>query len=192
MILNFFLLLLSTQLSVDNKTETWTLDPSNSSIRFEVSHLVISTVPGSFNSFNVQLQPQKENSFDQSKLDAVIKVESINTGNKQRDGHLLQSDFFDAATYPNISFQNASLVFSDETNFQITGDLTIKKQTKKVTFDGTFGGYANMWGKKRAGFSASGKINRFDFGISYSDRLDSGGWVVGDEITFHINLEFVK
>jgi polyisoprenoid-binding protein YceI len=192
MINRLILLLLSSLLSVEYGAETWALDPTNSSIQFNVSHLLISTVPGTFNDFEVQIHPQIENSFDQTKLEAVIKVESIDTGNKQRDSHLLKSDFFDSTVYPNITFQNALLVFSNETNFQVIGDLTIKEHTKKITFDGTFGGFARMWGKERAGFSATGKINRFDFGINYNDKLASGSWIVGEEIIFHLNLEFVK
>ena len=116
MINSLILLLLSSLLSVEYGAETWALDPTNSSIQFNVSHLLISTVPGTFNDFEVQIHPQKENSFDQTKLEAVIKVESIDTGNKQRDSHLLESDFFDSAVYPNITFQNALLVFSDKTS----------------------------------------------------------------------------
>ena len=82
--------------------------------------------------------------------------------------------------------------FSDKENFQIEGDLTIKGITKKIVFKGTFGGLATMWGAERAGFSATGKINRFDFGISYDDKLDTGGLMVGEEVTFNLNLEFVK
>ena len=172
--------------------DSWAIDQSNSSIQFKIGHLLISSINGGFNDFTAQIMPEKENSFDHAKLESVIKVESIDTGNNQRDKHLLQSDFFEVNSFPEITFNNATLVFTNEDSFQVSGDLSIKSVTKRVTFNGTFGGYAEMWGQERAGFSAIGKINRFDFGISFNDTLDSGGLVVGEEVTFILNLEFVK
>ncbi len=172
--------------------QSWKIDPSNSSIEFKVRHLLISTVPGSFNTFTASLETSKEGSFDEATIEANIQVNSVDTRNKQRDAHLLESDFFEAKNFPEITFKNASLKFEDKENFKITGMLSIKGLTKEVTFTGQFGGVAQMWGKNRAGFTATGTINRFDFGIQFNDKLDNGGMVVGKEVTFVLNMEFVQ
>lgn len=172
--------------------ELWGIDPTNSSIQFQVPHLLISKVTGRFNNFNAGIQTAQADTFDGAKVEAILKVKNIDTGNQQRDHHLLQADFFEEDKHPDISFLNGTIKYLEDNNFQLTGELTIKGISKPVTLTGTFGGFAEMWGQKRAGFSAKGTINRFDFKIQFSDKLDNGGWVVGEEITIIMDLEFVK
>jgi len=189
---NLFILISCFLITNVSAQDTWGVDPSNSSIEFKVAHLLISNVTGSFNIFKAQLETANSDSFQDAKVEAIIDVKSIDTRNKQRDNHLKQSDFFDTEKYPEIKFENGSLKIDDDKAVTVTGDLTLKEITKKVTLKGLHGGQATMWGQKRAGFTAEGKINRFDFGLSFNEKLDNGNLLVGEEVTIILNLEFVK
>ena len=117
-----------------NGQETWDVDPTNSSIEFRVGHLLITSVPGRFNSFNAQIETTEDDNFNHSRLEASIKVSSVDTGNKQRDGHILSTEFFQADSFPIITFSNAELELIDEKKIRVKGDLTMKGVTKSVTF----------------------------------------------------------
>lgn len=165
---------------------TWNIDPHHSSIGFAVRHLMINTVRGQFDEFEAKTvvgQP-----IEQSEIDITIQVGSINTNNGDRDGHLKSGDFFDAEQFPTITFKSTKI-----TDSEITGDLTIKGTTKPVTLSYAFNGIAkDPWGATRAGFAATGEVNRADFGVSFNAPLETGGVLVGEKIKLELDLEFIQ
>jgi polyisoprenoid-binding protein YceI len=170
----------------------WALDPAHSELQFKVKHLVISTVTGSFNIFNGELQAN-ENNFDGGTVSFQADVNSINTGNGQRDEHLRSADFFDAANFPQMSFEGTELKRVDEENYSLAGNLTIRGTTKPVTLQVAFGGITkDPWGNTKAGFEVTGKLNRKDFGLAWNALTEAGGVVVSEEVKIIANVQFAK
>lgn len=173
-------------------TTTWVLDPTHSEITFKVKHLMISSVKGEFRNFNATIQ-SSGNDFSKASVTASIQSESVFTNNDDRDGHLKSPDFFDSATYKELSFQGTSLNKLDDENYQLKGNLTIKGVSKEVALDVEFGGVnKDPWGNEKAGFSLSGKINRKDFGLNWNAALEAGGVLVSDDVKINGELQFVK
>ncbi|KOY85022.1 hypothetical protein AD998_01660 [bacterium 336/3] len=173
-------------------TVKWALDPAHSELQFKVKHLVISTVTGSFNIFNGELHGG-ENSFDGGAVSFEADVNSINTGNSQRDEHLRSADFFDAANFSKMSFDGTEFKKVDEDNYTLAGNLTIRGTTKPVTLQVAFGGITkDPWGNTKAGFEVTGKLNRKDFGLAWSALTEAGGVVVSDEVKIIANIQFAK
>ena len=171
---------------------TWKIDNTHSEIGFKIKHLVISTVSGKFSSFEGKLQGEPDD-LENAKISFTADVNSIHTGNEQRDGHLKSADFFDSANYPNLSFTSTKIEQKDDSNYKLTGNLTIKDVTKPVTLNAEFGGVQNdLYGQTAAGFEITGKINRQDFGLTWSAVTEAGGIVVSDEVKLAINVELVK
>ncbi len=170
----------------------WTLDKSHTSIRFSVPHLVISEVDGYFQDFNIEIQSSKED-FTDMKVKASIRVASINTDNSQRDNHLKSDDFFNAEKYPEIKFISTDVKKVSDKNYKITGDLTIRDITRKVVFDAIrIGTVKSPWGQTVSAWKASLKLNRFDYNLKWDKKIETGGLVVGDEITINMNIELTK
>ena len=168
----------------------WQLDPAHSSVEFGVRHLMISTVKGRFGdvSGKVTLDPNDESA---ATVDVAVKTASIDTRQEQRDAHLRSPDFFDAENFPVIAFHGTSVDGDTESDFRLTGDLTIRGVTREITLDVTKEGQgSDPWGGMRAAFSAKGKIDRRDFGLTYNQVLEAGGVVVGDEIKISVDVEF--
>ncbi len=165
----------------------YNIDSMHSKVGFEVPHLMISSVEGKFNAFSGVIVIDK--SFDKSKLDADIEISSIDTGVEKRDSHLKSADFFDAAKYPKMIFKSTSVSGKAE-SFKITGDLTIKGHTKKgVVLDTKYTGSAvDGYGNTKSAFTASTKISRKEFGLSYNQMVEAGP-VVGDEITITLKIQ---
>lgn len=171
---------------------TWQIDPTHSEITFKVKHLVISTVSGKFTSFEGSAESEKDD-FSDAKISFSADVDSITTGNEQRDGHLKSPDFFDAAGHPKLSFVSTSFEHKSGTDYVLKGDLTIRGTTKPVALSAEFGGMQNdFYGNTVAGFELNGKINRQDFGLAWSAVTEAGGIVVSDEVKLHINVELHK
>jgi polyisoprenoid-binding protein YceI len=171
---------------------TWNIDPTHSEVQFKVKHLVISTVTGAFKKFSGSIEADGEN-FDGAKASFNLDVDSIDTNQADRDGHLKSDDFFAAAQHPFISFKNGVLKKKSAESYTLTGDLTVRDVTKSVTLDVEFGGIMkDPWGNIKAGFELNGKINRKDFGLSWSALTEAGGMVVGDDVKLHLNVEVVK
>jgi polyisoprenoid-binding protein YceI len=169
------------------KAGTWTIDPSHSEVGFSVRHLLISKVRGKFTNFEATFVTG-ENPLDTS-VTATAEVVSIDTNDENRDGHLRTNDFFDAPTYPQITFVSTG-VRLDGGDYKVDGELTIKGVTKLVTFDFEFGGFvSDPYGNYKAGFSASTEIDRTDFGITWNAALETGGVMVGDKVTITIEVE---
>ena len=171
---------------------TWQLDKAHSSINFSVRHMMISTVRGRFEEFDGTFDIN-EAAPAQSKIEVKIWAASINTKEPQRDGHLRSPDFFDAEKYPTITFKSTRVEKSDDRRARLIGDLTIKDVTKQVALDVEYAGQTKSpWGTINAGFTASTNINRKDWGLTWNQVLETGGVLVGDEITINIELELVK
>lgn len=173
-------------------TTQWALDPSHSEIQFKVKHMMISTISGEFTKFDATLETEG-NDFSKAKATFSADVDSINTKNEQRDGHLKSPDFFDAPSYPQLTFKSEKLEQKDDENYILTGTLTLKGASQPVTLSVVNNGVIkDPYGYNRTGFEISGKINRKDFGLSWSQLTEAGGLVVGDEVKLFANIEFVQ
>lgn len=174
-------------------TTKWVLDPAHSEVEFKIKHLMISTVTGTFNSFAADVTTENED-FTTAKATFTVDVDSINTKNEQRDGHLKTADFFEASKYPQLKYVVTKIESVDnDGSYNIHGDLTLHGVTKNIKLEVEFGGVIkDPWGNTRAGLTISGKINRKDFGLSFSATTETGGVMLGDDVKIHVALEFVK
>ena len=171
---------------------TYTLDPSHTSIGFNVKYLMITDVIGQFKTYEAEIELE-ENTNELKGVEANIQVSSIDTENVKRDGHLKSPDFFDVEQFPNILFKSRTVNKLGTDEYQVIGDLTIKGITKTITLRGKNTGFidAGMMGGKRAGFSATAMINRKDFGLNWNRKLDKGGLLVGNEVTIELKIQAV-
>ncbi len=170
----------------------WKIDPTHSEVIFKVKHLVVSTVAGHFNTFDASIESEKED-FSDAKITFEADVNSVNTKNEQRDGHLKSPDFFDAAKHPKISFVSTSVKKVSDFELEVAGDLTLRGVTKEVTLEVIYNGtVAGFGGTQVAGFEINGRLNRFDFGLQWSALTETGGVVVSNEVKLEILAEFNK
>jgi polyisoprenoid-binding protein YceI len=171
---------------------TWKIDPSHSHLEFAVRHLMISTVKGRFGVVEGTVRTDEANPA-QADVQVTIDAHSIDTREAQRDAHLKSADFFDAATYPTLTFTGGRVTDRSGDRFRLTGELTIHGVTREVTLDVTSEGRGkDPWGGERAGYSATTKIKRSDFGLTWNQVLEAGGIAVGDEIKITLDVELVK
>lgn len=169
----------------------WLIDPTHSEVHFKVKHLVISTVSGSFKTFEGSLESENED-FQDSSIEFTLDVNSIETNQEQRDVHLKSADFFDAEKFPKISFMSATFV-KDGDDYVLTGDLTIKDVSKQIELNVEYGGTAtDFYGNDKAGFEVSGKISRKEFDLTWDGITEAGAIVVGDDIRLQINIQMTK
>ncbi len=170
----------------------WALDPTHSEIQFKIKHLVISTVTGSFKTFQGSMQSAGDDNFDNAQVEFSLDVDSIDTNQEMRDGHLKGEEFFDAAKYPTIKFESTSFV-KDGDHYKVTGNLTMKDVTKPVTLEAEYGGSAvDFYGNHKAGFEVTGKINRKEFGLTWGGITEAGAIVLGDDVKLIANVQFAK
>ena len=170
---------------------TWIIDPTHSTIQFEVDHLSVTSVTGQFTSFSGTVITDGEN-FDGAELNTTVQVASITTHNLERDKHLKDEDFFYVEKYPEIKFESTSFEKKEGNQYTIKGNLTIRGVTKLITLKAEYGGIVSINQKKKAGFEATGTIDRFEYGLSWDDVLDSGGLIVGEKVDIIIKVELVK
>jgi polyisoprenoid-binding protein YceI len=171
---------------------TWTIDPAHSHVEFAVRHLMISTVKGRFADVSGTVH---SHDADPAKGDVDIRigVASIDTREQQRDAHLRSGDFFDAESFPVMTFKSRRIDEVKGDNFKIAGDLTIRGVTREAVLDvASEGRGKDPWGGERAGFSATTKIKRSDFGLTWNQLLETGGVAVGDDVKISIDIELVK
>jgi len=169
----------------------WTIDPAHSSARFSIKHMMISNVNGSFGKVSGNVQYDGKN-LPKADVDATIDVASIDTNEPKRDEHLKSKDFFDVEKYPTITFKSKKITTTND-GFKILGVLTMHGVSKDITLDAEpMGPIVNAHGKTRTGTSATAKINRKDFGISYHQTLDNGGAMVGDDVKITLDVELVQ
>lgn len=172
-------------------TTKWALDPTHSELQFKVKHLMITTVTGNIKTFSAELDSEGDD-FTNAAISFSGEINSIDTGNGDRDGHLKSGDFFDAEKFPAITFKSTS-VEKDGSDYIVKGDLTIKDVTKPVKLNAEFGGIAtDPWGNTKAGFTLSAKINRTEFGLTWNAALETGGVMVSEEVKILGELQFVK
>jgi len=169
----------------------WTIDSAHSQITFSVRHMMISNVHGRFEKFTGEVD-FNEADPTRSLVNVQIEAESINTKEPQRDGHLRSADFFDVANFPVIGFKSTRVEKVNDTHGRIYGDLTLHGVTHEVVLDTEYAGQSKMWGKTAAGFSASTRINRKNWGLNWNQAVETGGILVGEDININIELEIVK
>jgi polyisoprenoid-binding protein YceI len=170
----------------------WKIDSAHTEIKFKVKHLVVSTVTGQFTSFDGSVEADKAD-FSDAKIAFEADVNSVSTTNEQRDGHLKSADFFDAASYPKLTFVSKQVTKKSDSNYEIIGDMTIRGIKKEITLKGVYNGTAKGFGGVEvAGFELSGKLNRFDFGLRWNALTEVGGVVVSDEVKLEIFAELNK
>jgi polyisoprenoid-binding protein YceI len=169
----------------------WKIDPAHTQVEFAVKHMMITTVKGRFSEVTGEIQLDEGN-LTNSKVNIDINVASIDTREAQRDAHLRSADFFDVEKFPKMTFRNTAIAGAHD-EFKLTGDLTIHGVTRPVTLDVTHEGRGkDPWGGERIGFAATGKIKRGDFGLTWNAALETGGFLVGDEVKISLDVEAVK
>jgi len=166
---------------------TWIIDPSHSEVGFIARHLLVSKVRGSFEKFAGTLTIAEN--FADSKVEATIEAASVTTRDENRDNHIRTNDFFGVEEHPTWTFASTGIKSNGE-DYALEGDLTLKGVTKPVTLDlEILGVNKDPWGNTKAGFSASTKVNRKDFGIEWNAPLEAGGFLVGDDVTLELEIQ---
>lgn len=170
----------------------YSIDTSHTLIEFSVKHMMVSTAKGRFTKFEGSVEID-ETAPANSKVSVTIDTASVTTGDEKRDGHLRSADFFDAEKYPTITFTSTKVETLGDESYRVTGDLTLHGVTRPITFDFTREGVTkNMQGKQLQGFSASFAISRKDFGLEWNVALESGGWLVSDQVKISLEVEAVE
>ncbi len=184
---------MSTLVVPQTAVTTWTLDPVHSVAEFKVKHMMISNVKGQFTRMSGTLSLDEED-VTRSKVEATIDAASIDTREAQRDAHLKSVDFFDVEKFPRLSFRSTRIRRSVEGELAVEGELTLRGVTRKVVFavEGPTEPGKDPWGNTRIGISASTKINRKDYGLTWNAALETGGILVGEEVTITLDVQFVK
>jgi polyisoprenoid-binding protein YceI len=171
---------------------SWKIDPSHTRAVFSVRHMMISNVHGQFHNV-IGTVNFDESVPTRSSVDVQIDAASIDTNDERRDGHLKSPDFLDAENYPYLTFVSKRIEVIDSEHGRITGDLTIRGVTREVVLATEYNGQAKgPYGQQSAGFTATAKLNRKDFGLTWNMGLETGGVLVGDTVNISIELEIVK
>lgn len=181
-----------TESQVSEQVTTYTIDPAHSEVGFVVRHMGFSKVRGRFEKFEGSITGDPS---DLSSLTANVKIEatSITTDEAKRDAHLRSGDFLDIEANPTITFESTRVTNVDGKNFTVEGDLSIRGVTKKVELNGSYLGEGkDPWGGTRVGFEASTKVNRKDFGVNWNAALETGGFLVGDQVEIHLDVQAVQ
>lgn len=173
-------------------TTKWVIDPTHSEIGFKVKHMMFTNVSGKFEKFEASIETEGDD-FENAKVHFSGDIDSVSTGNTDRDAHLLSADFFDAAQFPKIAFEATSFKKIDEGDYELTGDLSLHGVTKSVKLATEYSGQMkDPWENTKAGFALSGKINRKDWGLNWNSALETGGVLVSEEVRLVIELQFIK
>lgn len=170
---------------------SWVFDTAHSQVTFSVRHMMISNARGRFENFSGVIDFNEENPVASTVL-VKIETASINTRDEKRDAHLRSADFFNADAFPFMTFESTRVEKIDQNHGRLHGNLTIKDITHPVVLDVEYSGQSRMWGSTSAGFSASTKINRKNWGLTWNHTLESGGLLVGEDININIDLEIKK
>jgi polyisoprenoid-binding protein YceI len=171
---------------------TWAIDPAHSSMEFAVRHLMITTVKGRFTDVQGAVVLDDANPAG-ARVDVTVGVASIDTREPQRDAHLRSDDFFEAEKYPTLTFRSTGVRDVSDERFKLAGDLTLHGVTRQVVLDVTFEGRTqDPWGGQRAGYSATTKIKRSDYGLTWNQLLETGGVAVSDDVKITLDVELVN
>jgi len=170
----------------------WQIDFAHSQIQFSVRHMMISNVRGVFEKFSGAIEFDEQD-FTRSSIDVHIEAASVNTKEEKRDAHLRSADFFDAEKYPYLTFKSKNIAVTGSNTGRVLGDLTIRGVTREVVLEVEYvGSSKSPWGATNAGFNAHTKLNRKEWGLEWNVALETGGFLVGDDINISIELELVK
>lgn len=171
---------------------SWQIDPAHSVVEFSVRHMMISRVRGRFHKFDGTFNLDEEHP-ERSWVEFTVHVDSIDTGEPNRDNHLRSADFFDVASFPTMTFRSTAIERAGPNTYRVKGDLTIRGVTRPVELEVTDEGRTkDPWGNERWGFSVRTAINRKDFGLTWNVPLEAGGWLVGDQVNIEVELQAVK
>lgn len=184
---------MSTTTAIPATVTTWNIDPAHSAVEFKVRHMMISHVKGTVRGLKGVLTLDESHPA-RSSVKVSAEIGTLSTGDEQRDGHLKSADFFDAAQFPEINFESSAVKKTGEGEYQVTGNLTVHGVTKPVTFavEGPTAPGKDPWGNLRVGVTATAKINRKDFGLTWNSALETGGVLVGEEVALTIDAQFIK
>jgi polyisoprenoid-binding protein YceI len=184
---------MSATASSTNATTTWNVDPAHSAAEFKIKHMMISNVKGRFSGLAGTLTLH-EPEHTLTRIEASIDVTTIHTGDAQRDGHLKSGEFFDVEKFPTATFKSTRVELKGDGEFAVTGDLTLHGVTKSVVFavSDLSGPGKDPWGNTKIGLTATTKVNRKDFGLTWNAALETGGFLVGDEATISLDVQFIK
>ena len=184
---------MSTLATAPSAISTWNLDAAHSVAEFKVKHMMISNVKGQFTKLTGALHFDEQD-ITNSAVEASIDAGSIHTRDAQRDAHLKSADFFDVEKFPALTFKSTAITRKSDDELAVAGDLTIHGVTRKIVFavEGPTPSAKDPWGNTRLGLSATARINRKDYGLTWNAALETGGILVGDEITITLDVQFVK
>jgi len=184
---------MATATTIPATVSTWKLDPAHSTAEFKVKHMMISNVKGKFSGLSGDLTLH-EPDHTLTRVDASIDVATIYTGDAQRDAHLKSADFFDSELFPAITFESTKVVPEGGGDFTVTGDLTMHGVTKEVTLEveGLSEPTKDPWGNTRIGLSATTKISRKEFGLTWNAALETGGFLVGEDVSISLEVQFIQ
>ncbi len=170
----------------------WSVDSAHSSVEFNVRHLMISKVKGVFHQFSAEIDADPAD-LTSASIAFEVETTSVDTRNADRDNHLRSGDFFDAENFPALRFVATEISKTDNDEYAVTGDFTIRDVTRKETFAVAFEGTSrDPWGNDKVGFSVDGKINRSDYGLTYNAALETGGVLIGDQVKINLELQAAK
>lgn len=170
----------------------WALDKVHSNVEFTVTHMVIAEVDGRFTDFDVKFTSDGED-FSTAAVEATIQIASVNTDNERRDNHLRSADFLDAENYPVMTFTSTKFEKVNDKRYNVTGNLTIRGNTKPVVLDLRYNGKVNdSWGNTRIALKATTTIDRFEFGTVWDKALESGNLIVSRQVDITLNLQFTE
>ncbi len=173
-------------------TTTWNLDASHSDVGFKVRHLMITNVKGRFEKFTATAITE-DDQFETAKIKFEVDVNSINTGNEQRDGHLKAADFFDTEHHPSITFESVGMTKVKENEYKVMGNLTVKGITKSIEVSAIVSELVkDPWGQTKVGFEVTTKIDRADYGLVWNAPLETGGLLLSDDVYLHADVQFIK
>jgi polyisoprenoid-binding protein YceI len=184
---------MNTLATPQSSTTTWNIDPAHATAEFKVKHMMIAHVKGQFSKVAGVLI-HDESDPTKSRVEATIEAASIETREPQRDMHLKSADFLHVEKFPTLSFKSTDIKVAGDGELRVEGDLIIRGVTRKVTFavEGPTPPTKDPWGNTRIAVSAATKINRKDFGLTWNAALETGGFLVGDEMTIALEVEFIK
>ena len=170
----------------------WALDASHSGVDFSVKHMMFATVKGGFEKFDAKIVADPAD-LTTAEIEFTVDLASVSTRNDDRDNHLRSADFFDVENHPNMTFVATSIEKTDDNEYNVTGNLTLRGVTKQETFEVTYEGSGlDPWGNEKAGFGVEGKIKRSDYGLVWNAALETGGVLVGDQVKVALQLQAAK
>ena len=175
-----------------NAQTKWSFDSSHSTVRFAVDHMVISEVEGQFTTYEGTVETLKDD-FSDAKIKFSVAINSIDTDDAKRDGHLKSKDFFESETYPKMTFESTSIEQIKEGNYTLKGNLTLHGITKEIVLKMSYGGTVkDPWGNTKAGLKVTGTIDRTAFDLKYNSVMETGNLLIGEDVTITCKVELLK